>query len=247
VGGPTPLGQLGISEGLRAFVEELPFERRPILDFVMAAASRLDAGVEVVDVGAGDAPYRELFAHVRYRTIDWEQSPHEGGRAPDLVGTATDLPLADQAVDAVLLTQVLEHLADPGRALAEAYRVLAPGGALLLTAPLAWEIHEAPYDFYRYTAYGLEYLIGLAGFTDIEVKPRNDTPSTLAQLSRNCAWHLLGSAGADAVEEQGARGRAAQALLDIADAMVDLAPLDEDWTFPLGYSARAIRPRELAR
>jgi SAM-dependent methyltransferase len=67
--------------------------------------------------------------------------------------------------DLVLLTQVLEHIPEPQVVLAEAHRVLTPGGELWLSAPLFYEEHETPHDFYRYTQYGLQHLLQSAGFT----------------------------------------------------------------------------------
>src|SRR4051794_17238837 len=100
-------GQAGVSERLRRFVAEAPWERESILAFVERAAAALPAGARVLDVGAGDAPYRELFAHADYRTSDWEHSPHEEATAADHVAPAHDLPAADGELDAVLCTQVL--------------------------------------------------------------------------------------------------------------------------------------------
>jgi len=62
----APVGRLGVSESLRRFVEELPAVRRPILEVVRSGAAELSPGAAVLDVGAGDAHYRELFAHTDY-------------------------------------------------------------------------------------------------------------------------------------------------------------------------------------
>jgi ubiquinone/menaquinone biosynthesis C-methylase UbiE len=72
-------------------------------------------------------------------------------------------------VDAVLSTQVLEHVADPLSVLAEFFRVLKPDGRLWLTAPFVWYLHEEPYDYYRFTSHGLRFLLERAGFIEIEV------------------------------------------------------------------------------
>src|SRR6266545_2647467 len=97
------LGTLGLSEELRLFVLEMPFERGPILDFLMRKAGELPPGARVADVGAGDAPYRELFDHAEYVTIDWEMSPHEGASNADVVASAESVPLPDASFDAVVL------------------------------------------------------------------------------------------------------------------------------------------------
>jgi len=72
-------------------------------------------------------------------------------------------------VDTVTLFQVLEHIAEPQQLLDEVYRILKPGGRLIITVPFMWHIHEAPHDYYRYTRYGLEYMLRKAGFLIIQV------------------------------------------------------------------------------
>jgi SAM-dependent methyltransferase len=234
VTGPNT-GRLGVSEALRRFVEEMPYERRSILDFMIVAARGIPAGARLADVGAGDAPYRELFGHVDYVTIDWEQSPHEGAHSVDIVASADAIPVEDEAFDAALCTQVLEHVPDPLKVVRELRRILRPAGRLYLTAPLAWELHELPYDFYRYTSEGLRHLLDAAGFTPIAIEPRNDCFTTLAQLMLN-ARHVMGSAP-DGLDER--RRAAAEALAALAEQVAELGPLDASHTFPLGYTAIA--------
>src|SRR5437660_387104 len=95
------------------------------VDFWRARPARAGApGTSVLDVGAGDAPYREMFKHVRYVTTDWAQSEHPGARAADVVAPADALPLQDGAFGVVLCTQVLEHVPEPSAVLAECFRVL---------------------------------------------------------------------------------------------------------------------------
>ena len=91
--------------------------------------------------------------------------------AVDIIAGAYDIPLPDENADTLLLTSVLEHLEEPERGIAEAYRLLKPGGHVILTAPFIWWIHEAPRDFFRYTPFGLRHLLEEAGFEVVEVQP----------------------------------------------------------------------------
>jgi SAM-dependent methyltransferase len=233
---PPQSAEPDISNRLRAFHDEMPYERWPILRFVERAAAETPAGARVADVGAGTAPYRELFGHTDYCAIDWDKSPHnlEG---IDIVASAERIPEPDGSFDSVLLTQVLEHVPDPGAVLREQHRLLRAGGTLYVTAPLVWELHELPHDYYRYTAPGLEHLLADAGFENVEVAPRNDCFTTLAQLMLNVRW-AMGRAN-DGLDRL--RVEAADMLEDMAGRIAKLAPLDREHAFPLGYAARATR------
>jgi SAM-dependent methyltransferase len=223
----------GCSARLRAFVAEAPLERSSIFEFVAVQARRLLPGVDVLDVGAGNAPYRELFAAQRYVTLDHEGTPHS--RDVDLIGSASAIPTDPDRFDAVICTQVLEHVPNPGLALEEFHRVLRPGGRLIATVPFAWEEHELPHDYFRYAQPGIEYLLSEAGFDAFEVRPRTDCFTTLAQLVRNAAW-----ASGDASDGlNDLRIQARETLAELSDALVLLAPLDATWKFPLGFTVSA--------
>lgn len=231
-------GQLGISEALRRFTEEFPYERGPILEFVIQTSRSIPPDAAVLDLGAGDAPYRELFAHTRYTTSDWTGSLHTGSRGADVIAPADALPIADGSYDVILCTQVIEHVPDPAAVLAECFRVLVPGGCLALTAPLLWELHEVPHDYYRYTEMGLRHLLASTGFVQLDVQPRSDAFTALAQLMLNVGW-AIGDAP-DGLSEH--RAQARDLLARIAGEIAALAPLDVARAMPLGYSALARKP-----
>jgi SAM-dependent methyltransferase len=84
------------------------------------------------------------------------------------VADAVRLPFPSGSVDAVLMCEILEHLPDPRRALAEAHRVLCAGGTLCGSVPFIMPIHGDPGDFFRYTGDGLRYL--MSEFADVHVR-----------------------------------------------------------------------------
>lgn len=136
--------------------------------FVARAAASLPAGARVLDAGAGDCPYRGYFEHVAYESADFCQVDKAYGRI-DHVCDLRSIPVEDARFDAVVLTQVLEHLPEPGAVLRELRRVLRDGGRLWLSAPLFYEEHEVPHDYFRYTRYGLQHLLKEAGFVVEEI------------------------------------------------------------------------------
>ena len=137
--------------------------RKYLHDFVREAAASLPEGALVLDAGAGDCPYKHLFSEARYESADFCQVDKAYGEITH-VCDLTDIPVEDNRYDLILLTQVLEHLPEPQDVLREMLRILKPGGELWLSAPLFFAEHEVPYDFYRYTQFGLDHLLQSAGF-----------------------------------------------------------------------------------
>ncbi len=125
------------------------------------------------DLGCGEAPYREYFLQYvdKYVGVDWGGSLHNSKKevCADLNKA---LPIESEIADTVVSLSVLEHLCEPQVMLNESFRILRPKGNLVLQVPWQWWIHEAPYDFYRYTKFGLEYMLSKAGYVDIIVEPQ---------------------------------------------------------------------------
>lgn len=126
----------------------------------------------VYDLGCGEAPYRDfiLDSASSYVGVDWEGSPHKIN-ADIIADLNKPLPISSEGADVVIAISVLEHLSEPKVMLNEAARILKEGGLLLLQIPWQWRIHEAPFDYYRYSPYGIRVLCEDAGFFDITIKP----------------------------------------------------------------------------
>lgn len=226
------------SPRLQAFVDEAPVARAPHVAFLRSALEGLAPGARILDVGAGDAPYRELFSDFDYVTNDWAGTEHEPDLPYDLIAPAHDLPAPDASFDAIVCTQVLEHLPEPWVAVEEFRRLLVPGGRVIITAPLTWYLHELPHDYYRFTAYGLAHLLQRAGFHEVDVQPMNDSPATIAELLRHLRW-TLGEVG-DGRDE--ARAIAGEVVAGLAAAVERLSWLDTQRLMPISFSAIAFVP-----
>ena len=218
------------------FIAQAPIERSLILAVVREAAAAAPAGERVLDAGAGDAPYRELFAHTDYKTTDWTESPHPGARSADIIASLDALPVEDASFDVVLCTQVLEHVAEPALVLAELRRVLRDGGELWLTVPFVGELHEEPHDHYRYTSYGLQGLCERAGFGEVRTWPLGGYFTAMAQLARNMGPATGVSAGSN---DLGRRVLAA-GFRGVARALPALDRFDRRRALPIGFAARAV-------
>ncbi|MBK8985267.1 MAG: class I SAM-dependent methyltransferase [Chloroflexi bacterium] len=136
----------------------------------------------LLDIGCGQKPYRVLTeglvtAHIG---LDHPGSLHSKQQV-DIFGTAYETGVANNSIDTVLCTVVLEHLERPQEAINEMYRILHPGGHVILSAPLFWHLHEEPRDFFRYTKHGLTHLFITSGFEIIEIKPLSGFVVTFSQ------------------------------------------------------------------
>jgi SAM-dependent methyltransferase len=135
----------------------------------------------VVDLGCGTAPYKDDILKVanRYIGVDWPNSLHDQSNVDVFADITKAIPFSDASVDVVVSFQVMEHLPEPALFIAECRRVLKPGGQLLITVPFMWHVHEDPYDYFRYTKYGLEYLLQKNNFAMIEIKENTGFWQTL--------------------------------------------------------------------
>lgn len=150
----------------------------------------------MLDVGVGERPYGSLFSpHVK-RYFGLEYPPVVFGNLnPDLwdyihvvhgiidiFGDAHVLPIADASVDTILSLEVLEHVPDPDRCVAEMARALRPGGKLLITVPFVSPLHQLPYDFRRFTPAGLEKLLSRYGLEIEELRSRGNVASAAGSM-----------------------------------------------------------------
>jgi len=126
----------------------------------------------VIDLGCGEAPYKEDILKVadEYIGVDWQNTLHAKGNIDVFADLTKTLPFPNGYADTVVSFQVMEHLPEPEFFLRECFRILKTGGAIFITVPFMWHVHEEPYDYFRFTRYGLEYLLKKVGFVDIYIK-----------------------------------------------------------------------------
>jgi SAM-dependent methyltransferase len=141
-------------------------------EFLIEAFDKAGSREVLLDVGCGTRPFRDMYdRYVEYSVgTDVPYSPHDIGEV-QVLANGMALPFADEVFDIILCTEVMEHVPEPAMLMAEFSRMLKPGGLLVMTTPFMVPVHEAPYDFYRYTNHGLIHLCGKAGLTVREIRP----------------------------------------------------------------------------
>lgn len=154
-----------------------------------AFAASVSSGSLVLDAGAGDAPYKPLFAHARYESADFEKVDKPYAQTT-YVCDLRQIPVEDGRFDAIIFNQVMEHVPEPKAVIQELYRVLKPGGRMIYSAPLYFEEHEQPYDFFRYTQFAVRYLYEGAGFRIERLEWLEGYYSTTAHQMNRMARHL---------------------------------------------------------
>jgi len=145
----------------------------------------------LLDIGCGIKPYENCFKDKISEHIGLEYpfpTMYKNILKIDVFGDATVLPFRNEVFDTILCTQVIEHVTEPKAVFLEMGRVLKKGGHIILTAPQEWQIHKEPYDFWRFTMYGLEYLTLSSGLRMVSIDPRGKFWALIGQKISTHIW-----------------------------------------------------------
>lgn len=147
----------------------------------------------LLDLGCGKAPLLGFYARFveRVTLVDWGNSIHKNSLLDIVTDLNERLPLDDEFYDTVILSDVLEHIAEPQGLLNEVCRLLkGNGGVLLLNVPFFYPIHEEPFDFYRYTRFSLDKMCKIAGLRVLEISPMGGLPEVIVDITSKIFLHL---------------------------------------------------------
>lgn len=146
----------------------------------------------VLDIGCNTSPYRCQLEDLGFSVQTMDLDLNHGA---DLAGSVEATDLADSSFDLIICTQVLEHCSKPWLAAPELFRILAPGGCLIASAPHAWFYHPHPDDNWRFTPEGLSRLLCDNGFESISLRVQGGSVSSVFQILNFCLFGLIGRFG----------------------------------------------------
>lgn len=146
---------------------------------------------QVLDFGCGAKPYQDLFQCEKYIGLDIENPGHDHSNEHiDVFYDGKTIPFENESFDGVFSSEVFEHVFGLNDTLHEINRILKPEGLLLISTPFVWNEHEIPYDFGRYSAFGMEWLLKEHGFEVITLKRTTRFPETLCQLTMTYLFEM---------------------------------------------------------
>lgn len=149
----------------------------------------------LLDFGCGSKPYQKLFVHVdEYIGLDMENPGHSHENEQiDVFYDGKTIPFPDAHFDSIFSSEVFEHIFELEASLSELNRVLKTNGQMLISVPFAWNEHEVPNDFGRYTSFGLKYLLEKSGFEIVNQEKTGHFAAVIAQYTALYIYELIKS------------------------------------------------------
>lgn len=165
---------------LGLFVNPFYFARKGLYKNISELTHHLQG--KLLDIGCGNKPYAEVCNVDEYIGLEIDDEGNRNHSCADYFYDGKIIPFEDNVFDSILSNQVFEHVFNPNEFLMEINRVTKIGGTFLITVPFVWDEHEQPYDYARYSSFGLKHILDMSGFEIIEHRKSNNGIETIFQL-----------------------------------------------------------------
>jgi len=164
------------------FVNPFYFARKGLHESISSLADKITG--RTLDVGCGQKPYEKLFGSSCYVGLEIDSPENRENKKADFFYDGGRFHFQDGEFDSVVVNEVFEHVFNPAQFLMEIHRVLKSDGMLLMTVPFCWDEHEQPYDFARYSSFGLKATVEQHGFQIVtHIKSMNDIRAIFQMLN----------------------------------------------------------------
>jgi SAM-dependent methyltransferase len=174
---------------MHPFFDPIKIESNTIVQGITGALPHLHG--TLLDLGCGSMPYAALIEERISGYVSTDMRPNQ--QFPPMVcSDSLHLPFKDGSFDSILCTQVIEHVRNPFMLMSEIGRVLRTGGCLVMTMPALWPLHEEPYDYFRYTKYGLIELATVNNLEVVKVAERGGGILAIGQLFSALMYDTFG-------------------------------------------------------
>lgn len=166
--------------GIGILINPFYFARKGLVKHISELAEYVTG--KTLDVGCGSKPYAHLYSSTEYVGLEIDTPQNRASKKAEYFYDGNIFPFADATFDSMVANEVFEHVFNPDQFINEVFRVLKPGGMVLLTLPFVWDEHEQPYDFARYSSFGIKALLERHGFDVVVQRKSTDDIRVIFQL-----------------------------------------------------------------
>ena len=146
---------------------------------------------KLLDVGCGTMPYKDICQVDKYIGLEVDDEGDRNHSFADVFYDGNNIPFKDKYFDSILSNQVFEHIFNPNEFLKEINRVTKLNGLFLITVPFVWDEHEQPYDYARYSSFGLKHILNENGFEIVEHRKSNNGLEVIFQLINDYIFKVM--------------------------------------------------------
>lgn len=163
------------------------------IQWLESTLKKIPAGSTILDAGAGEQQFKKFCSHLNYLSQDFAQYKPDNLKTGlqmdkwnygelDIISDIAAIPRGNETLDAIMCTEVFEHIVNPREAIKEFSRLLRKDGYLIVTAPFCSLTHFAPYHFYSgFNTFFYETELEKKGFQIVEITPNGNYFEYLAQ------------------------------------------------------------------